>query len=135
MAALQAGGQRVDIDHRAAGGVDQDATGFHLRQLAFADHVAGGTGLRHVQADDIGLGQQFAEAVDLGRVAQGQLVDHIEKAHLHAQGFGDHAQLHTDAAVADNAQLLAANLVGAGGGLFPDTAVGEGVFLRHAAQQ
>ena len=86
-------GQWFNFHHRAARGVDQDATGLHGGNLGRANHPLGGRQLGHMQADDVALAQQRMQVVHLARIAQRQLVDHVVKRHLHAQPFGQHRQL------------------------------------------
>ena len=131
----QRGGQRLDVHHLAPGVVDQIALGLHGANLLFADHPAGGGGVRHVQADHVGQAEQVIEAAHLFRVAHRQLGDHVVEVHLHAHGFRQHRHLGADVAVADDAQLLAADLVAVLGGFQPAATVGHRVLFRDAAHQ
>ncbi len=72
---------------------------------------------------------------DLLRVAHRQLGHHVVEVHLHAHRLGQHRQLGADRAVADDAELLAADLEGVGRRLDPAAAVAGGVLFRDAAQQ
>ncbi|CAM4433948.1 hypothetical protein STPA111741_17515 [Stenotrophomonas pavanii] len=127
--------QRVDVDHGAARGVDQVRALAHLRQLGAADHPLRGRGLRHVQGDDVGAGQQVVQAGRGTRIAQRQLGFHVVEDHLHAQRFGQHADLGADVAIADDAQGLATHLMAAAGRLRPAAAMALGVLLRNATGQ
>lgn len=76
---LDRGGQVVQLDHGATGGVDQDRALFHRADFLLADHPLGGWQLRNVQRDDVGQAQQLVQAGDLGRVASGSLVSGSKK--------------------------------------------------------
>ena len=135
MSALQAVGQGINVDHRAAGCIDQDATRTHLGQLLGADQVLGGARFRDVQAYDVRVAQQVMQAWHLPGVTQWQFVGDIVKLHLHTQALRKHTQLHANVAVADNAQFLATNFKSVSGGFLPLAAVGSGILFCHAAQQ
>ena len=93
------------IHDRAAGGVDEDGGGLHLRQFVGADEVMSLGGQGHVEADEIGLGQQGGHAdvlhvVELFGVGlAGAAV--VEDSHVEAPGALGHFQ--ADAAHADDA--------------------------------
>jgi hypothetical protein len=127
--------ERLEIHHGAARGVEQRGTRLHPGQLPGGDHAASLRRVGHVQRDDVGAFQQRVERAHRPGVAERQLGDDVVVDHLHAQRFGEHAHLGADVAVADDAQHLAAGLVGAGGGLPPFAAVRGGVLGRDAAQQ
>ena len=135
MAALDDVSQRIDIHHGTAGGVDEDGARFHHPQLLGTDHVLGGGGFRHVQADDVRHIEQLDHARHLNGVAQRELVLDIVVINLHADALGDDAKLGADVAVADDAELLAAGFHRAVGQLFPHAAMALGVFLGDTAQQ
>src|SRR5690625_942786 len=135
MAFFERVGQRRYINDPAARGVDQARALFHGGQLAGAYHAARLVGIGHVQADDVGAFKQFFEAGQAGGVAQRQPVGNVVKNHVHAQPFGQHAQLRADMPEADDAQRLAAHLVGTPGGFEPLPAMGGHVFLGDAAHQ
>ena len=78
--------------------------------------------LRHVQAHHVGLGQQLVEGVGGLDVAVAQLVGVVVVDHAHAHGLGQHGELGADVAVADDAERLAAHLVGADRALVPAAA-------------
>ncbi len=88
-----------------------------------------------MQRDDIAHSQQLAELVNLSGIAQRQFILDIVKIDVHAQAFRQHAKLHTDVAIADDAELFAARFIGANRQLVPDTAVRLGVRFRNTAQQ
>ena len=135
MAALDDVSQRVDIHHGTAGGVDKDGARFHHPQLLGTDHVLGGGGFRHVQADDVRHIEQLDHARHLNGVTQRELVLDVVVVDLHADALGDDAKLGADMAVADDAELLAARFHRAVGQLFPHPAMALGVLLGDAAQQ
>ncbi|MCY1172855.1 hypothetical protein D9M73_129990 [compost metagenome] len=128
-------GQGVQLDHGAAGGVDQDAALLDRADFLLAHHPLGGGQLGHMQGDDVGHAQQLVQVAHLGGVAQRQLGHGVIEEHLHAEGFGQYRQLGADRAVADDAELLAADLEGVGRGLDPAATVAGSVLLRDAAQQ
>jgi len=128
-------GQRVEFDHGAAGGVDQDAALLDRADFALADHPLGGRQFRHVQGDDVALAEQVVQVADLRGVAQRQLGHHVVEADLHAERFGEYRELGADRAVADDAELLAADLEGVRRALDPAAAVAGSVLLGDAAQQ
>ncbi len=132
---LDCGSQVVQFDHGATGGVDQDRALLHRTDFFLADHPLGGRQFRHVQRNDVGQAQQLVEAGDLYSVAQRQLGQRVVEVHLHAQVFCQDRQLGTDRAVADDAQLLAADLERVGCALDPAATVAGSVLLRDAAQQ
>lgn len=78
----------------------------HQRQLFRPHHVLGGRRFRHVQRHHVAHIEQIGQMAHLLRVAQRQLVLDIVEEHLHAQPFGQNAQLGANVAVADDAQLL-----------------------------
>jgi hypothetical protein len=135
LAGLQRRCQRIDVHHRPARGIDQDAARLHGGDLLGAEHAVGGGQLGHMQGHDIGLAQQLLQIGGLARIAQRQLGDHVVEDDLHAQAFGQHRQLGADGAIAHNAQGLAADLVGVVSTLLPAAAVGHGVLFGDAAQQ
>ncbi|MNN68507.1 hypothetical protein D3C81_1842220 [compost metagenome] len=96
MLVLDGGGQVVQLDHGATGGVDQDRALLHRADFLLADHPLGGWQLRHVQRDDVGQAQQFVQAGDLYGVAQRQLGQRVVEVDLHAQALGQYRQLGTD---------------------------------------
>jgi hypothetical protein len=55
-----------------------------------------------VQGHDVGTGQQVIQAEGRLGIAQGQLGLDVVVDHLHAQGFGHHADLGADVAVTDD---------------------------------
>ena len=83
-------GQGIDIHHRAACGVDEDAAGLHGRNFGRTNHALGRWQLGHMQADDVALRQQVVQLGHLARIAQRQLVHHVVKRHLHSQRFSQH---------------------------------------------
>ena len=75
VAGAQCGGGGIDIDNAAAGVVEQVAAGFHGGEFGCADHVEGGGGFGHVQADDVGFRQQGQQGGHGARVAVRELVE------------------------------------------------------------
>ena len=133
--AAQGGGKRIDVDHAAARGIDQVRARLHPRDLRGADHPARGRGIRHMQGDHVGFRQQLVEVDRSTRVAERELGLDVVEQHLHAQCFGQHADLGADVAVTDDAQGLAARLVAARRRLAPAAAVALRGLLRDPAQQ
>ena len=88
-----------------------------------------------MQGDDVGPRQQVVQAGRCTGIAQRQLGFHVVEDHLHAQRFGQHADLGADVAVTDDAQGLAAHFMAAAGRLRPAAAMAFGVLLRDAAGQ
>src|SRR3546814_9897731 len=82
--------------------------------LRGAEHQLRGRGLRHVQGDHVAAREQVVQAGRRARVAQRELGLDVVEQHVHAQRFGEHADLGADVAVADDADGLAARLVAAG---------------------
>ena len=72
-----------------------------------------------MQAHHVGLGQQVVEAVGRLDIAVAQLVGVVVVDHAHADRLGEHGKLAADVAVADDAERLAAHLIGADGALVP----------------
>ena len=129
------GGEGIDIDYVAAGGVDQLRTFFHAGELRGADHVHGLRSFRHVESHDIG---SFQESVECGirmRVSEGEFGLDIVEHDPHAERFGQHANLRADVSIADDAERFAAHLLGAFGGFHPSTAMRVGVAKRDPAHQ
>jgi len=93
VAAPQRSGKGFDIDHRAARGVDEMGAGPYARQLGGADHAGGLRRFRNVQRYHVGGLQQGVERRHGPCVAHGELGFNVEKDHLHAERFGQHAQL------------------------------------------
>jgi hypothetical protein len=135
MAALQRVGQRVDVHHGAARGVDEVGARLHGGELGAADQVFRLRRLGHVQGDDIALAEQGGELGDGARVAEREPAGDVVVEHAHAQVLGEDAELRADVAVADDAERLAAHLDAALGALGPAAAVHERAFPRDAAQQ
>ena len=132
---FQGRSQRVDVDHGAARGIDEEAALLHAGNLLGAHHFLRVRRLGHVQAHHVGLGQQLVLRGQLACVAQRQLGLDIVEHHAHAQVFGQQAQLGADVAVADDAQCLATHLERVGGALHPAAPMQQCVLLRNAAHQ
>ena len=128
-------GQGIQLDHGAASGVDQDPAFLDRADFLLTDHPLGLGRFRNVQGDDVGHAQQLGQAGHLGGVAQWQLGQGVVEEHLHTQAFSQHRQLRADRAVADDAQLLAADFEGVGRALDPAATVAGSVLLRDTAQQ
>ena len=135
VAAVEGFGEGVDIHHRTARGVDEVAAGFHLRDAFGVDEVLGGGGFGYMQADDVGVGEQGVERGHGAGVAQRQAAFDVVVEHVHAEQFGEDADLRADVAVADDAQGFAAGFVRAGGVFHPAAAMLGGVLFGDAAQQ
>src|SRR6202035_2386762 len=63
LAATQRVDQRVGVVQLGPGGVEEDRTVAHGRELLGADHSHGAVGDRRVQGHDVGLVQQLVKAV------------------------------------------------------------------------
>ena len=107
----------------------------HARQLLRADHPLRLRRLRDVQAYYVGGLEQRIERGQRTGIAERQLRLHVVEDHLHAQGFGEHAELRPDMAVPHDAEAASARLAGAGGGLQPDPVLRHPAAVRNAAQQ
>src|SRR5690606_3306881 len=127
--------ERLDVDDPAPGEVDQHRTVLHQREPPGADQLFGVGALRHMEGDDVGFGEQFVERAGRPGVAQRQTGDHIVEDDAHADGLGEQAGLRADLAVADDAERLAANFVGAGRVLQPAATAGRLVALGYPAHQ
>ena len=76
-----------------------------------------------VQGDEVTLGQEVAQALDRLIVAHGQLLEDVVEQHPEAESLGHDADLPANVTVADDAEDLAADFVGFGGGLEPAAGV------------
>ena len=133
VAVVEGFGEGVDVDHGAARGVDEVAAGFHLRDAFGVDEVLGGGGFGYMQADDVGVGEQGVERGHGAGVAQRQAAFDVVVEHVHAEQFGEDADLRADVAVADDAEGFAAGFVRAGGVFHPAAAMLGGVLFGDAA--
>ena len=88
-----------------------------------------------MQGHDVRARQQVVEVTCRRGVAKRQFGFDVVVDHVHAQPFGQHADLGADVAVADDAERLAAHLEAAIGGLGPATAVAFGIAFGHAPHQ
>lgn len=111
------------------------AARLHCRQLGGANQIARLFGFRHMQRHHVGAGQHRIQAVELTGIAQRQPGFNIVKHHLHAQAFGQDANLGADMAVADDAQCLAAHFVGVVSRFHPAATMRQRIALRNAAHQ
>ena len=68
-------------------------------------------------------------------VAHGELLFNVIEQHAHAKRLGDDGKLGADVAVADDAERLASDLMGAGGGLIPHAVLHMMRMCRNTAQQ
>ena len=134
-AATQRLGKGVEVDDRAARIVDEIGALLHRRDLGLADHVVRGRRLRHVQRDDVAVGEQGLQALDRLGVAMAQAVGVIVIDHAHAHRLGDVGELAADIAVADDAEHLAAHLEGAVGRLVPAALMRRARTVGDPAQQ
>ncbi|CUN48270.1 Uncharacterised protein [Bifidobacterium adolescentis] len=119
MAGIQMLLQRVQIRHETTGQVDEDGILLHMLELVFAEESRVRLASIHMKRDHIGLFQQFVERVATVGVAHGELLFNVVEQHAHAKRLGDDGKLGADVAVADDAERLASDLMGAGGGLIP----------------
>jgi hypothetical protein len=128
-------GEGGNIDHAASGVVDEVGPISHLFDLARPDHPLGKARGRDVQAHDVAGGEKLVEAAGRTGVAQRQAGEDVVVDHSHAHRLGQHAHLRADAAVADDAERPAADLVAAGGALVPPARVHLHAAVEHAPVQ
>ena len=88
-------------------------------ELVFAEESRVRLASIHMKRDHIGLFQQFVERVATVGVAHGELLFNVVEQHAHAKRLGDDGKLGADVAVADDAERLASDLMGAGGRTYP----------------
>ena len=96
--------QRIDqgsrVDHRTATGVHQDRPSLHGRKGPCVDHVSGLGGEGHVEADEVGGGQEILEFAALGaRRRRGVRAGrerqlHVEAAEQLRDAPGDTSEAH-----------------------------------------
>ena len=114
VAAAKRLGQGVDVDDLAPGGVDEHAPGLICASSAppIIPRVSAVAGTCRLTTS----ATPSSSARRRGRpgVAERQLVDDVVVEHPHADRLGQHRELRADVAVADDAERLAAHLVGAG---------------------
>ena len=86
-----------------------------------------------MQGDEVGLGQHGLQGLRRAVVAHRQLRRDVVEQDLHADRLGQDADLRADVAVADDAERLAADLVGGRGTLPPPALVHLPRAIRQAA--
>ena len=106
-----------------------------MRELVLTEETGIGLAAVHVKRHDVGLFQQLVQGFATLGVAQGELFLQIVEHHAHTERLGQHRKLRADIAVADDAQGLAADLVGAAGGLIPHAVLHMMRMCRNTAQQ
>ena len=109
LAALERVDQRLRIDEAAAPGVDQHRAVLHPRERPFVDQMVRRRQQRAVQADDVGVVQQFVER-DIARAERDQLVvvrRHRVREYMHPEAHHDLREHAADDAGADHADGLA----------------------------
>ena len=109
-AGLQGVDQRVLVDHRAAGGVDEDCRRLHERQLRRADEVAGGLVERNMQAHDVGSLRAVRRASGRSRGRSGVVPRRVDDLHVEAARPLRHGSC--DAAEADQSEGRAVHVAG-----------------------
>jgi hypothetical protein len=129
MPAFDVGAQRRVVDDEPARQVQEQAALEHPGELVGAEDVTVGGAAVDVQRHDVGAGQQLVETVAALGVAERQLVGRVVERDRHAERLGQHGELRTYVAVADDAEPATADLVSTGGGLVPDAGVHVGVLL------
>ena len=88
-----------------------------------------------MQRHDVGARKQIVEPLRRARIAEREFGLDIVIDHLHAEAFGEYADLRADMAVADDAEHLAAYLDAACGRLRPAAAMALRTLLRDAARE
>ena len=76
--------QSVDVDHLAAGGIDQVTALAHLLQAGAVNQPAGLRSIRHMQADHIRRFEHLLKAGKRRGIAQRQFGDDVMVDHAHA---------------------------------------------------
>ena len=113
------GRERLDVDHLAARGVDQDAPGCIARELGPRRSSARLRRVGDVERDQVARAEQLVEAGGTARRCPAAAWCGVVEEDVHAQGLGQHAELRADVAVADDAERLAAHLPAVRGRLDP----------------
>ena len=135
VAGLEARGERLEVDDVAAREVEEVRARLHLAQLALADEMRVLAAAVDMEADDIGLREEFAEVLRAPRVAERHDLGDVVVEDLHAHRLGEHRELRADVAVADDAERLAADLAAALRALAPAARVEDAVALERAAHE
>ena len=123
LAVFQGGGQGGGVHHRAPGGVDEQGGGLHQLQLLLTDQADGGGRLRHMEGDNVALGQQLLQGVHKGDALH-IFLGAAPGQHLTAEGVGDPGHPQADGAGAHDAEGLALQLKAHQAGLGAPLAAG-----------
>ena len=138
LAALEAGGDGVEVDQLAAGAVDEPGAVLHRRDRVGVDQVDRLRRLRHVQGDDVGAAEQLLERLgaldaELAEALGGDEL--VEGDDLHLEGLGALGDELADAAEADHAERLAVELGALELGPLPGAADQRAVRLGDVAAE
>ncbi len=110
-AAVERGDERRLLQQLGPRGVDEQRRGLHLQQVVELDQVARGLRQAQVHAQHVGAGEELLArghgAVAVGRRALARLL-RAPHRHLHAEGLAVAGHQLADAAVAPDAERLAA---------------------------
>ena len=113
MSRIQRSDQRLGVDDAAARAVDEHRARAHRGEPAGVDETHGLRGKRNVQRHDVGVAQQFVQALERdveGAGARGRDI-RIVRDHVHAERFGAMRDVTPDAPKADDAERLPIQLV------------------------
>ncbi len=123
-------GDRRLVDEAAAGAVDEPRARLHPRDALGGEDVRGLLGLRQVQGDEVGAGEQVVEVLDaLDAEGDGALggEEGVVGDDLHLQPDGARGDHRADVAAADEAEGLAGDLDAHEARLLPPAGAGRGV--------
>ena len=126
-------GEGIIVHDEATAGVDENCAGLDLLKFAAADEVAIFGAAIDVESDEIGGFEKLGEGAAFAGVAEDEFHVDVIEINFHAEGFGENGELRADFAVADDAELFAANFVAALGGFIPLAAVKLLAFCDDAA--
>ena len=137
LAGFERRGESLLVDEAAAGDVDDVRGLLHGLQLSLADHAGRLGRLRHVDRQEVGLGDQFVERDELSAEllgARGRDV-RVEGDHAHAEGLHASGDERADAAEADHAERLLEELRAGERAALPCPARQRGVGGRDVARE
>src|SRR3954470_8877847 len=128
--------ERAFLDQRRAARVDEDRRRLHVREVLALDDAARGIDQAHVQAEDVALGEELllggSDGIAVGRGLVARLFARPDQ-HLHAERLADLRHLGADAAVAEDAERLAAH--GGADTDLPFAGFQRGHLLRQVARR
>ncbi len=132
---LQGSDERGDIDDSSTRVVDQVRALLHRCELLGGDHVDCVLRLGDVQRDEVGLGQQFFERLDLTRGAKGHDVDDVMEEDAQAERLCEDGELGADMAIADYSEGFTPYLPAALGLLVPEACTQLRGALKELARE